>query len=320
MTGARRSAILLALLSVLWVAGCSGAPTAGPGGDVSGSVSDGGAASGVGQESSTSGSVASERVAVSGSAPAERLSAYEAMTSIALAQVEDLWGPGSVRWHLRVLVPGTAVEFSELTGGAPASQGAPAVTVGSMAEAHVVVHPDSWDRLTPQGRQAVLTHEVTHLAQQGDGPVPPWLGEGIAEFTAHRHSALGPAEIAGSALDGVRAGEVPTTWPDLNGADPTSTQRTGTDPTSTGPTSTDQTGRGSTATGSTGTDPAWGGYALAWLACLYVAQTWSEDALLELYETVAGGMAVREAVPAVLDVSEEELLAGWAEWLTELAG
>ncbi len=226
-------------------------------------------------------------IEVSGSARAERIEAYEAMTETALDQVEDLWGEDSVARPVEVILPASAAEFAELTGGAPASQTAPAVTVGSLDEAHVVVHPDSWTRLTPEGRQAVLTHEVTHLSMQGHGAVPPWLGEGLAEYTAHRASDLAPAVIAGSALDAVRAGESPTTWPDPSA-------------------------------GTEAGEDAWGGYALAWLACLFLAQTWSEEQLVELYEVTSGGAPLAEALPQVLGVSEQEVLRGWGDWLTTL--
>lgn len=233
-------------------------------------------------------------IEVRGSAEAERIESYEAMTGVALEQVEDLWGVDTVARPVEVVLPGSAAEFAELTGGAPASQEAPAVTVGSLEEAHVVVHPASWDRLTPQGRQAVLTHEVTHLSMQGDGGVPAWLGEGLAEYTAHRNSDLPPAAIAGSALDPLRAGQGPTDWPHLGSAQATP-----------GPAEAAE-------------DSAWGGYAQAWLACLYLADTWSEEQLVELYEAVAGGSTLTDAVPQVFGVSEVEVLAGWGDWLTTL--
>lgn len=305
MPSGRGSVALLTLLPVLWVGGCSSAVS--PGDDLTSesvtqeaSVAEEGP---VTQQAPVSpeDSAARDRVTVSGSAPADRVEAYAVMTETALDRVEGLWGRGAVRWPVRVVLPESAAEFADLTGGAPASQKAPAVTVGSLAEAHIVVHPDSWGRLAPEGRQAVLTHEVTHLAQQGRGPVPPWLGEGAAEFTAHRQSDLPPAAIAGSALDDVRAGRLPNTWPDL-------TSRT------------EATGPTDTTAGQPGTDPAWGGYALSWLACLYIAETWSEEALLDLYGTVAGGATVHEALPAVLGVTEEEALVGWSDWLHGLVG
>ncbi|WP_256841868.1 hypothetical protein [Ornithinimicrobium cryptoxanthini] len=229
----------------------------------------------------------SQQVAVTGTADRDRIEAYEAMSETALVETEDLWGDGSVQLPVSVVLPATPEEFEELTGGAASSRDAPAVTVGAMAKAHVVVHPDSWDLLTAEGRQAVLTHEVTHLSMQGDGPVPPWLGEGLAEYTAHRSSALAPATIAGSALDRVRAGELPTTWPTLASQVGPVRSRTNT----------------------------WGSYAMSWLACLYVADAWSERDLLELYEQVAGGTRVEDAIPAVLGVSEAEAISGWQVWL-----
>lgn len=296
MTDARASAALLALIPLLGVGGCSVATPRAP---AEASVSTGAADAGQSAD-------LTERVEVSGSAGPERIAAYQAMTVTALEQVEDLWGQGAVRWSVRVELPATAAEFEELTGAAPGAQ-VPATTVGSMGQAHIVVHPDSWDLLTPQGRQAVLTHEVTHLSQQGDGSVPRWLGEGLAEYTAHRDSDLPPATIAGSALEDVRAGSVPTTWPDpttrSRGTDPATRSR-GTDPT----------------TRPRGTDPAWRDYALSWLACRYIAETWSEEALLELSAAVAGGLTVKEAMPEVLGTTETNALAGWGVWLREIAG
>lgn len=264
MSGAWVSVLLLATL------GIGGCTPASPGVD-----DEVGAAGDRTAESSTT----PGRILISGGAGQERIDAYHVMSSAALARVEDLWGPGSVRWSVRVVLPATGAEFDRLTGSDPGAD-VPATTVGALRDAHIVVHPDSWDRLTPEGRQAVLTHEVTHLRQQGDGPVPTWLGEGLAEYTAHRGSDVPPSAVAGSALDGVRAGRLPTAWPDP-----------------------------------TETSGDWGSYALSWLACLYVAETWSEDALLDLYQTVADGTPLSQAFPLVMDTTEDAALAGWTGWL-----
>ncbi len=216
-----------------------------------------------------------------------RTSAYEEMAVLALAEVEGLWGSGAVARPVRLVLPADGAAFAGLTGHAEDESEVPASTVGSGPRARVVIHPDAWDRLSPAGRQAVLTHEVTHLAMQGDGPVPGWFGEGLAEYTAHRRSTLSPQETAGSALDAVRQGSLPTGWP---GAVP--------------------------ATGGTGGQ--WQGYATAWLACLYIAREYSEDDLVTLYRTVQDGRSWEQAVPAVLGVSDEELLTGWQHWLTDL--
>lgn len=280
MSERRVATVLLALLVVLWVGGCA-ATAPGPG-----------------------------EVEVSGSAPPARLTAYEDLGEVSVAAVQDLWGQDALAWPVRVELPASSAQFDELTGINSAQTAVPASTVGSLKGAHIVVHPDSWSRLTAEGRQAVLTHEVTHLAQQGDGPVPAWLGEGIAEYTAHRGSTLPPAQIAGSALDGVRDGKVPSAWPDPAGAD-TSTSRG----TSAGAT----TGSGVT-TGATNTATnTWGGYALSWLACLYIADTWGEAALLELYDQIATGTPVPDAIESVLGVTQEQALSGWGQWLRDVA-
>lgn len=231
-----------------------------------------------------------QQVEVSGSAPAERITAYEAMAEKALIQTEDLWGEDSVRRPVSVVLPATAVEFTELTGGAAASQNAPAVTVGTLAKAYIVVHPDSWDLLTPEGRQSVLTHEVTHLSMQGDGPVPRWFGEGLAEYTAQRGAARTPVTVAGSALDPVRRDELPEAWPDPGGnAGP---ERTRTN--------------------------AWGTYAMSWLACVYISERWSEEHLVGLYEEVEGGTPLPQAMQRVLGMPEDDVLTGWQVWLRAL--
>jgi hypothetical protein len=214
---------------------------------------------------------------------AERTDAYRELTLRAVLQVESLWGQGSVARPVRLVLPGNAAAFADATGVKDPAE-VPAAVVGSGVAARLVVHPDAWDRLSPEGRLAVLTHEVTHLAQQGDGPVPWWLGEGLAEYTAHRASALPVAEVAASALDGVRAGRLPATWPAPDAA-----------------------------------EDRWNGYAMAWLACRYLADTHSERSLVELYRAVSGGQDVAVAIPEVLGVPEEEALAGWRRWLTELA-
>lgn len=235
-----------------------------------------------------------QQVDVTGSAPEARVEAYEAMSEQALTQTEDLWGEGSVERPVRVVLPGSAAEFDALTGGAASSKNAPAVTVGSLPKAHIVVHPDSWELLTPEGRQAVLTHEVTHLSMQGHGPVPAWLGEGLAEYTAHRSSALMPTTIAGSALDRVRSGDLPASWPapQASTGQPPPPQRS--------------------------TTNVWGGYAMSWLACRYIADAWSEEALIDFYEEAASGVPLADAFETALGTTEADALHGWQVWLEAL--
>lgn len=204
----------------------------------------------------------------------------------AVAQVTGLWGTGAIAAPLRLAAPADPAAFARRTGHADDEVEVPAVTVGSGTAAVIVVHPHAWDRLTPQGRLAVLTHEVTHLAMQGDGPVPWWLGEGLAEFTAYHHSDPEPRAVAGSALDGVRAGRLPTTWPH--------------------PVNEPETGR-------------WTPYALSWLACLFIAREWTPQHLLQLYRVATGGRPMDAVMRDALGTSEPLVLAGWIAWLPGIA-
>lgn len=227
-------------------------------------------------------------VRVEGEVGPERLAGYQQLGEQAVVEVEQLWGPGALTHPVRLVIAADDAEFARLTGHPPQEQQVPAVTVGSGQRAHVVAHPSTWDRLGAEGRQAVVTHEVTHLMMQGDGPVPAWLGEGLAEYTAHRDSPTPVAVIAGSALQPVRRGELPTGWPDPTGA----------------------------VTAEKG--DRWGGYAMAWLACEFIASDHSEEQLIELYHQVAGGAPLADAMPAVLGVTEQELLDAWGRWLADL--
>ncbi len=203
----------------------------------------------------------------------------------AARRVEGLWGQDALPTPVRVRLPADAASFAAAAGATREEvDDIPAVTVGSGAAAVVVVHPAAWDRLLPEGRTAVLTHEITHLAMQGDGPVPGWLGEGLAEFTAHRGSTRPAAEIAGSALDAIGPGSLPQSWPDPL----------------------------------TPTADRWVSYAQSWLACLFLAERWGEPALLALYDAVSGGQDLATALPAVLGEQEAVVLAAWGVWLTSL--
>jgi hypothetical protein len=79
----------------------------------------------------------------------------------------------------------------------------------------VRVHPDAWETLTPQGRQAVLTHELVHVATAGltTPRTPQWLVEGLAEAVAWRDVALPDRVVAQELAAEVRAGRVPSDLP-----------------------------------------------------------------------------------------------------------
>lgn len=52
----------------------------------------------------------------------------------------------------------------------------------------VLVSQTAWEQLSPSGRDVVIAHELAHAAARtwAPGVVPPWLEEGLAEWTAQQ--------------------------------------------------------------------------------------------------------------------------------------
>ncbi|WP_153396504.1 hypothetical protein [Ornithinicoccus halotolerans] len=229
-------------------------------------------------------------VLAAGDADPEQVSGYSRLAERAVGQVEAVWGPNRVPRPVLVHVAGDAQTFAGLTGHPEDAADIPATTVGPAGQARVVIHPAAWGQLTEEGRLAVLTHEVAHLVQQvvpeGGSPeqAPPWLHEGLAEYTAHRGSGREPQQIAGTVLQEVDRVGPPGDWPDPEGY-----------------------------------PDRWHGYALSWLACRYLADTYGEEQLLRVWSEVAGGVPTGTALRAVTEESERQLLTGWRRWLATLA-
>jgi hypothetical protein len=79
----------------------------------------------------------------------------------------------------------------------------------------VTLHRDAWARLTPAGRQEVLTHELVHVATDAiDAPL--WLQEGLAESVALRGSGI-PDRVVAREL---AAAPLPTALPTDFESDP----------------------------------------------------------------------------------------------------
>ncbi|MFZ0160369.1 MAG: hypothetical protein WAL50_15190, partial [Kineosporiaceae bacterium] len=122
---------------------------------------------------------------------------------------------------------------------------------------------------TDSRAQAVLRHEVTHvaLALEGSGDVPTWLVEGTAEYTAYR-------VLRGGAVSGVtamdRRGLPSPTWQQL---------RRGTWRPS-------LISDGALFYGGSNAEVA-RAYTDSWLTCLYIAAHYGEDSLFRLYSAAA---------------------------------
>ncbi len=243
-----------------------------------------------------SGCAAPATVVVTGGVDPQRAAAYRTLASTAIPVVEDLWGKGTVPLPVRLELPATLPAWSAVTGHKPDQQGYAASTVRRSAatrargttgsgkddaggDVRIVIHPHAWAELNPEGRLGVVVHEVTHLAVGTGNGAPWWLGEGIAEYTAHRTSARSLAQIAGSAWDPL-VGDPPTSWPVPN------------------------------------PDQPWQGYASAWLACVFIAEAMGEDRLVALHTSVSSGKTLDEACLAAVGRREADLRHEWSQWLS----
>ncbi|MGB5934734.1 MAG: hypothetical protein WBG76_02565 [Ornithinimicrobium sp.] len=230
----------------------------------------------------TSGCAADRSVLVTGGVSAERATAYRSLAQHGIAAVEDLWGTGSVPAPIQLDLPANAAAWAAATGRQQGSGGEYAAsTVWQDSIGRIVVNPATWGALTPEGRVAVMTHEVTHLAMGRAPDVPWWITEGMAEYTAHRASELSLREVAGSALVSLAA-EPPGDWPTPSGA----------------------------------ADP-WQDYAPAWLACVYLARTYDESSLLDLHSDLVNAVGVDKAMQRRCGSNSAQVHQDWLRWLAE---
>ena len=234
----------------------------------------------LGPVSLAAGCMGDPRVEVTGGATADVVAGYRDHAEQAVELVEELWGAGTVVLPVRLDLPADVARWSAATGHPETETEIPASTVSRGGTHTIVVHPDAWSRLAEAGRQAVLTHEVTHLAQP-TGPVPWWLQEGSAEFTAHRRSSSSPRGIAGAPWEALVA-DPPTRWPE--------------------PSARDGAGR-------------WSSYAQAWSTCLAVAAEHGDGAVPRWHHAVAETGSLQAGSLAALDRTSEDVLRGWTDWL-----
>lgn len=243
---------------------------------------------------SMSGCSAPPDVVVTGGVDPKRASAYRSVVVTAIPMVEDLWGVDTVPLPVRLDLPATLAAWSTATGYEPDQKGYAASTVRRPAAAvgketigneesddvRIVMHPVAFEGLTAEGRLGVIVHEVTHLAMGTAAGAPWWLGEGAAEYTAHRTSSRSLQEIAGSAWEPIVSAPVQA-WPTPNREQP------------------------------------WRGYASAWLACVFIVQTAGEDGLVALFDRLAAGRSLDRACRTATGRGEENLRTQWARWLSQ---
>ncbi len=150
----------------------------------------------------------------------------------------------------------------DLAGVAAATDGPLTPGVGAGAD-RIVLVPGAWTSLRPEGRDVVMTHELTHLTVRASTTraVPVWLSEGFAELVAYSPVDLPEATIVAAALERVRASGLPRALPADADFDP-----------------------------STHALPA--AYGLSLLALRTLADAQGTQAAVRLYRAAAGGLDV----------------------------
>ncbi|MEV0344484.1 hypothetical protein AB0H88_01870 [Nonomuraea sp. NPDC050680] len=180
-----------------------------------------------------------------------------------------------------VLVPGSAAEAARVAG-VGSVDGLAAVADGG----RVVVVPENFARLTPTGRDIVLTHELTHVAA-GTRRLPVWLYEGFADYVGYRDAGL-PVRVAAAELAAdVRAGRLPGELPGPAAFAP----------------STREPVRLARA------------YQEAWLACRFIAERFGEGTLVRLYRDAQTGGLDRGLTE--LGLSAGTLTARWRDYVRD---
>lgn len=148
-----------------------------------------------------------------------RLSALAAQADRAASVVARRWRRAEpVR--LVVMAPRRADGVRAVLGVGPPA-GVAAITDGPLPAGRsapadrIVLMPDAFGALTPEGAQMVLTHEAVHVAMRAatDRTAPLWLVEGLADQAGYAETGLAPDGIAGSLLDEVRAAGAPGRLP-----------------------------------------------------------------------------------------------------------
>ncbi|NUR79215.1 MAG: hypothetical protein HOQ21_02045 [Dermatophilaceae bacterium] len=187
----------------------------------------------------------------------------------AASRVAAVWGSARPAvW----IAPATDVDAGRLLGRAAGQDGLGGVaaatdgplTPGERAGAdRIILVPKAWTSLRPDGRDVVMTHELTHVTVRGSTTraVPLWLSEGFAELVAYRSIDLPEKAVARPAVALVRASGLPASLPADEDFAP-------------------------------GTGTLQAAYGLALLALRTLADEHGTRAVVDLYRAAAGGLAV----------------------------
>lgn len=188
----------------------------------------------------------------------------------------------------------------DLRGVAAATDGP--LTPGEPAGAdRIVLVPGAWTSLRPDGREVVMTHELTHVTVRSSTTraVPVWLSEGFAELVAYEPIDLPEATVVAPALDRVRTSGLPAALPADADFDP-------------------------------GTQSLAAAYGLSLLALRTLADRYGTQAVVRLYRAAAGGIvepaarlddreaAVDDALRSTVGTTRSALVQQWQARLRAL--
>ncbi|GAA4406034.1 hypothetical protein GCM10023168_20330 [Fodinibacter luteus] len=243
-----------------------------------------------------------EHAVVAGTVSAHRLAEHVGVVDRALPPLRRQWAGAPDR--VLVLAPATPDEADALLGRSSGAGVAPvaATTEGPTGPAgtatgdRVVLDPSAHARLTPSGRDVVLTHELAHVAVRASVPGRParWLAEGYADHVGYTRADVPAKRLLEPLVGRVRADGAPSRLPTADDL-----------------------------------DPAHGdlevAYLAAWQAAELVAAEHGENALRRL--VVAGSSRGSDAdaeaqtdaaLASVLGTTRDELTAAWRQRLAAL--
>ena len=239
---------------------------------------------------------------VTGTVDRATLTAYARMADKAVLEVDKHWSRAWPR-TVTIVAPQDATAFREQVGRADDLSQVAAITDGPIGPSglatqdRVILNPDAFAKLTPAGRQFVITHESTHVAVRGSlpGAAPLWLTEGFADHVGYSGSGRRTAELAAPLLASVAVGAGPTRLPTQGDFDPSQGEI--------GPI-----------------------YLASWLAVDLIARRHGEASLQRFYEasTVQGSpaqadTAMNAAFAHVLGTSRSAFTKQWLAELNRLA-
>ncbi|MFL6154239.1 MAG: hypothetical protein ACJ72B_17830 [Ornithinibacter sp.] len=170
-----------------------------------------------------------EHAVVAGTVPDARRSEHVAVVDRALPGLRSAWTDAPAR--VLVLAPSTAAEADALLGRISTAGAAPvaATTEGPTGAAgtatgdRIVLDPAAFGRLTPSGRDVVLTHELAHVAVRATVPGRPaaWLAEGYADHVGYARADVPAGRLLAPLVSSLRTGHGPTGLPTAADLQPT---------------------------------------------------------------------------------------------------